>query len=46
MLNGGLKKPNKPSQLNVSEIIMTLFMPFHQMGFRNFKRDYSFYVKN
>lgn len=45
MLSSGLKKRNKPCRLSVSEI-MTLFIHFHQMRFRDFKSYYHFYAKN
>ncbi|CAM4452157.1 MAG: hypothetical protein LEGION0398_MBIBDBAK_00767 [Legionellaceae bacterium] len=45
LLTCGLKKRNKPCRLEVSEII-TLFVHFHQMRFRDFKSYYNFYVKN
>lgn len=44
LLTSGLKKRNKPCRLSISEII-TLFIHFHQMRFRDFKSYYLGYVK-
>jgi hypothetical protein len=41
LLRSGLKKRNKPSRLAASEI-MTIFIGFHQMRFRDFKTYYRF----
>jgi len=44
LLSTGLKKRNKPGRLSVSEI-MTIFIDFHQMRFRDFKAYYLYYVQ-
>lgn len=44
LLSTGLKKRNKPSRLSASEII-TIFIGFHQMRFRDFKTYYGQFVQ-
>jgi len=44
LLSSGLKKRHKPGRLALSEI-MTIFIYFHQLRFRDFKSYYTKYVQ-
>ncbi|MFN7098655.1 MAG: IS982 family transposase [Gammaproteobacteria bacterium] len=44
LLDNGIKKRNKPCRLALSEV-MTIFIYFHQLRFRDFKTYYLQYVK-
>ncbi len=44
LLKSGHRKRIKPSKLSYAEV-MTIIIYFHQLGFRNFKSYYNFYVK-
>lgn len=44
LLESGMKKRHRPSQLSISEI-MTIIIHFHQSHYRTFKHYYLFYVR-
>lgn len=44
LLSAGIKKRNRPGRLSASEI-MTIFIVFHQIRFRDFKAYYLFYAQ-